>query len=155
MAWTKAEQSRPANTGIVVLSEVTAGFDKTLTVTSDLGAFWVIRPRFIEIFYTAFAAAGIRALEMRMARGGVDVYTMVHDQDTHPDNAEVIRIHLVPELSVIEASVQGATDNHEHTMAPIILGQGDSLRILATANGNGGDAMHLFVHADILSKPQE
>lgn len=151
MAWTKAEQAPPANVRPAVYSEVVANDqDKTLDVTADLGALYVIRPRFIEILYVAAATVGVRLLTLTMTRGGVDVMTMAFDVDAQPDNGETKRIFLIPNRDTIETEIS-TTGVHLHTMPAIVLGQGDSLRFHAAAGSNAADDMTIHLHADVLS----
>ncbi len=152
MAWTKAEQLSPANVSIGVYSEVVANVqDKTLVVTADLGAKHVIRPTLIEVLFAATASLGTRVLEVTMIRASVVVMTLVLGADTHPITAETKRVFLQPLKNTPEHEV-GSTDVHFHSLPPIILGQGDSLRIRDSAAVDALDDLTIHVHAEILSR---
>lgn len=153
MAWTVAKQTRPASTRYAVYSEVAVDdSDKTFTVATDAGLNFVLRPHFIEILYTATAIVGTRTLKMIMSNGGVDVMTMLFDTNTDPVASDTKRILLYPERSDIEVSV--TTDVHVHTMMPIVLGQGDSLRIFDAAAIDvtpPADLLVIHMHVEVLS----
>lgn len=153
MAWTKHEPSRPGNLSHAVYSEIVDNdFDKTLTITSDLGAAYVIRPNFIEIFYTAVAIAATRVLQIVVTRDGLDIFTMTLDSATHPQTGEVKRVYLWPTYGGAgEAELASSSGQHGHILPPLVLGQGDAIRIHSLTGGQAADDMHLFIHAQVLS----
>lgn len=152
MAWVKSEQSSPANVRAAVYSETRANFQsKTFDITAELGVKYVIRPTLIEILYVATADPGTRTLEVTMLRAAVAVMTLVLGPATHPTAGETKRIFLQP-LRNVPANEVGSTGVHFHTLPPIILGQGDLLRIRDSAAIEALDDMTIHIHADVLSR---
>lgn len=153
MAWTKHEPDPSINTRHAVYSETDGtGTSKTLNITDDLGAAYSLRVTFIEWEYIAAAVAGTRALEILVVRDGEIVYTLRVDDSLHPIISETKVIHFVPGASTVVDAISGATGRAIHTFHPnLVLAQGDVMTLRASGGGDSGDALDIFVHAEVLS----
>lgn len=164
MAWTSIEQTGVGNSGYgVYYDHALNDQDKSLIITSDLGAEYVLRPRFIEIMFTTGTNAAARVITMIHSHddgsGAVAIHTMILDNAAHPLDGETKRIFLssaARNTSEAEFGAAAALDKqHVHSLMPFMLMAGDTLRFVSVGGHvDETDDMLITIHADILPLKQ-
>lgn len=145
MAWINYGNT---NGGAAIQEAEANDFDKTLVINTDLPG-QILRLRFLEILYVAIASVATRQITLLLLRGGITLFSTRLGSECDILTTETRRIQLCPDLGASAGASGIATGGTTvyHMIPRLLMGPGDSLRIVA-GGGVAGDDMTPTLHYD-------